>query len=102
MSCFVAGAIFGDDGMSLFVAGATCGEYWAIAGMRSVAFLQSIKMRPQSATSKLGERTGCGCPFHSRIMLGTVSEQLSIGRSDSRILGFMLEARISWHGAIIW
>ena len=72
---------------------------WAIAGMRNVVFLQS-KMHPQSAASKLGERMGCGCPFHSRITLGTLSEQLSIGRNDSRISGFMLEVNISWRAQL--
>ena len=87
--------VIGDDGMSLFVAGATFGEYLGDS-RNAKCCVSTIKIRPQSAASKLGERMGCGCPFHSRITLGTLSEQLSIGRNDSRISGFMLEVNISW------
>ena len=53
----MAGAAFGDVGVSLFVAGAVFGEIWVDS--RSVKCCNfQYKMRLRSATGKLGERAG--------------------------------------------
>ena len=41
VSLFVAGAVFGDLGVSLFVAGAVFGEIWEIAGARNVVIVNT-------------------------------------------------------------
>ena len=57
VSLFVAGAVFGDLGVSLFVAGAVFGEIWIDS--RSVKCCNfQYKMRLRSAKSNLGERAG--------------------------------------------
>ena len=53
----MAGAVFGDLHMSLFVAGAVFGEIWVDS--RSVKCCNfQYKMRLRRAKSKLGERAG--------------------------------------------
>ena len=37
------------------------------------------KMRLQSAKSKLGEQTGCGCSFHVQMIFGSYSDHSLIG-----------------------
>ena len=55
VSLFVAGALFGDLGVSHFVAGAVFGEIWV--GSRSAKRCHfPYKMRLRSAKSYLGER----------------------------------------------
>ena len=56
----MAGAIFGEVGVSLFVAGAafTC-NFWAIAGARNLVFFP-YKQRLQDGTSKVSEAAGAG------------------------------------------
>jgi len=57
VSLFVAGAVCGDVGVSLFVAGAAFGEIWVNSrGAKCCNF--HYKMRLQSAKSNLGERAG--------------------------------------------
>ena len=57
VSLFVAGAVFGDLGVSLFVAGAVFGEIW-IDGRSAKCCNFQYKMRLGSAKSKLAERAG--------------------------------------------
>ena len=53
----MAGAVFGDRAVSLFVAGAVFGEIWVDS--RSVTWCNfQYKMRLRSAKSKLGEWAG--------------------------------------------
>ena len=52
-----AGAVFGDVGVSLFVAGAVFGEIWVDTRSATCYNLQ-YKMRLPSAKSNLGERAG--------------------------------------------
>ena len=57
VSLFVAGAIFGDVAVSLFVAGVVFGKIWV--NSRSAKRCNSqYKMRLRSAKSNLGERAG--------------------------------------------
>ena len=57
MSFCVAGAAFGDLGVSLFVAGAVFGEIWVDSRSAKCCNFQ-YKMRLRSAKSILGERAG--------------------------------------------
>ena len=72
---FVAGAIFGDVGASPFVAAYSIfGEILGDSRTPTRCAFRD-KKRLRSRESKLGERTGCGCPFHAdrfRIMLESV------------------------------
>ena len=53
----MAGAVFGDLGVSLFVAGAVFGEIW-IDGWSAKCCNFQYKIRLGSAKSNLGERAG--------------------------------------------
>ena len=53
----MAGAVFCDLAVSLFVAGAIFGEIWVDSRSAKCCNFQ-YKMRPRSAKSKLGERAG--------------------------------------------
>ena len=57
VSLFVAGAVFGDVGVSLFVAGAVFGEIWVDSRSAKRCNFQ-YKMRLRSAQINLGERAG--------------------------------------------
>ena len=57
VSFFVAGAAFGDLGVSFFVAGAVFGEIWVDSRSAKCCNFQ-YKMRLRSAKSNLGERAG--------------------------------------------
>ena len=57
VSLFIAGAVFGDLGVSLFVAGAVFGEIWVDSRSANCCNFQ-CKMRLRSAKSNLGERAG--------------------------------------------
>ena len=57
VSLFVAGAAFGDVGVPLFVAGTVFGEIWV--GSRSAKCCNfQYKMHLRSAKNNLGERAG--------------------------------------------
>ena len=53
----MAGAVFGDLGVSLFVAGAVFCEIWVDSRSAKGCNVQ-YKTRPRSAKSDLGERAG--------------------------------------------
>ena len=57
VSLFVAGAAFGDVGVSLFVAGTVFGEIWVDSRSAKRCSFQ-YKIRLRSAKSNLGERAG--------------------------------------------
>ena len=57
VALFVAGAVFGDLGVSFFVAGAVFGEIWVDSRSAKCCNFQ-YKMRLRSAKSNLGERAG--------------------------------------------
>ena len=68
----MAGAVFGEVGVSLFVAGAALGEILIdsrSAGARNVVFCH-IKMRLQGGTRKVSEAAGA----RRRIILGLSSD----------------------------
>ena len=54
----MAGAVFGDLGVSLFVAGAVFGEIWVVDSRSAKRCNFQYKMRLRSAKSNLGERAG--------------------------------------------
>ena len=70
----MAGAAFGDLGVSLFVAGAVFGEIWVDSRSAKRCNFQ-YKMRCRGRKSKLCERTGSGLQFHGRIMFGSWSNR---------------------------
>ena len=58
VALFVAGAVFGDLGVSFFVAGAVFGEIW-VDGRSAKCCNFQYKMRLRSANSKPGRTGGC-------------------------------------------
>ena len=82
----MAGAVFGDLAVSLFVAGAVFGEIWVDSRSATCCNFQ-YKMRLRSAKSNLGERTGSVLPFHGRIMFGSWSNRPCIGNDASTVFG---------------
>ena len=72
-SLSVAGAVFGDLGVSLFVAGAVFGEIWVDSRSAKRCNLR-YKMRCRGGKSKPCERTGSVLQFHGRIMVGSCSD----------------------------
>ena len=78
----MAGAVFGEVGVLLFVAGAALGEIW-IGSRSAKCCIFPYKMRLQGGTRKVSEAAGARRRFHARIMLGLSSNRLSIGGSNS-------------------
>ena len=77
-SFFVAGAVFGEVELSLFVAGAICREIWN--GSRSAkCCIFQYEMPVVSAKRNLGCAAGCGLTVswsdHSRNGLGSFSDR---------------------------
>ena len=91
----VAGAVFGEVGVSLFVAGAAFREI-LIDSWSAKCSIFPYKMRLQDAKSKVSEAAGARWRFHGRIMVGLSSNRLSIGGSNSGIFRWHLELRILW------
>ena len=82
----MAGAVFGEVALSLFVAGAVFREIWNDSrSAKCCNFQYKIKMLMASAKSNLGHEAGCGltvaCSDHARIILGSFSERSRIGRA---------------------
>ena len=86
VSLFVAGAIFGDLGVLLFVAGVVFGEIWVDSRSAKCCNFQ-YKMCCRGGKSKLYERTGSVLQFHGRIMFGLRSNRPRIGNAASTVLG---------------
>ena len=80
----VAGAVFGEVQVSLFVAGATFREMWNDSWSAKCCIFQ-YKMLAASAKSSLGCEAGCGVTVswsdHGRIGLGSCSDHGRIGRA---------------------
>ena len=70
----MAGAAFGDVGVSLFVAGTISGEIWVDSRSAKCCDFQ-YEMRLRGAKSNLGERAGARWPVHARIMPGSCSNR---------------------------
>ena len=77
LSLFVAGAAFGDVELSLFVAGPAFGEIWNDSRSAKCCIFQ-YKMLVVGVKSNLGCEAGCGVTVsfsdHSRILLGSCSD----------------------------
>ena len=74
VSLFVAGAVFGEVQVSLFVAGAVFGEIWNDSRSAKCCIFQ-YKMLVVGVKGHLGCEAGCGLTVswsdHARIMLGS-------------------------------
>ena len=85
----MAGAIFGEVEVSLFVAGAIFGEIWNDSRSAKCCIFQ-YKMPVVGVKSNLGCEAGCGVTVlfsdHGRIILGTVSDRSRIGIDVSSVL----------------
>ena len=75
VSLFVAGAVFGEVRVSLFVAGAVFGEIWNDSRSAKCCIFQ-YKMLVVGVKGNLGCEAGCG--LHGRIMLGSCSDHARI------------------------
>ena len=90
----MAGAVFGDLGVPLFVAGAVFGEIWVDS--RSA----KCKMRCGGRKNKLCEGTGSVLQFHARIMFGSWSNRPRIVNDASTVFGkFLLDFGVQFCGA---
>ena len=95
----VAGAVFGEVGVSLFVAGAAFGDI--LGDSRSAkCCMFPYKMRLQDRTSKVSEAAGARWRFYLRIMLGLSSNRLYIGGSNSESFRCNLELKDFVAGAV--
>ena len=92
----MAGAVFGDLGLSLFVAGAVFGEIWVDSRSAKCCNFQ-YNIRCRGGKSKLCERTGSVLQFHGRIMVGSWSNRPRIGIDASTVFGkFFLDFGIQF------
>ena len=99
-SFFVAGAVFGEVGVWLFVAGAAFRAI--LGGSRSAkCYIFSYKMRLQDGTSKVSEAAGARWRFYPRNVVGMSSNRLSIiGGSNSWSFRWNLELADFVAGAV--
>ena len=86
----VAGEVFGEVGVWLFVAGAALGEI-LIDSRSAKRCIFPYKMRLQGGTRKVFEAAGARWRFCRRIMVGLSSNRLSIGGRNSGIFRWHLE-----------
>ena len=109
----MAGALFGEVEVSLFVAGAVFGEILNDSRSAKCCIFQ-YKMLVVGVKSNLGCEAGCGRRFHGRIglgswsdhgriMVGSWSDRSRIGRAlemtfqlFSRNLSAILESHFAW------
>ena len=90
VSLFVAGAVFGEVRVSLFVAGAVFGEIWNDSRSAKCCIFQ-YKMLVVGVKYNLGCEAGCGLTrFHGRIMLGSWSDRPRIGNDVSSVFSKFL------------
>ena len=86
----MAGAVFGEVQLSLFVAGAAFGEIWNDSRSAKFGIFQ-YKTLVVSAKSNLGCEVGCGltgsCSDHTRIMVGSCSDRPRIVNDVSAVFG---------------
>ena len=80
----MAGAVFGEVRVSLFVAGAVFGEIWNDS-RSAKCFIFQYKMLVVGVKGNLGCEAGCGLTVswsdHARIMVGSCSDHGRIGRA---------------------
>ena len=85
----MAGAVFGDVHVSLFVAGAALREIWNDSLSAKCCIFQ-YKMLVVSAKSNLGCEAGCGVMVswseHARIMVGSCSDRSRVVNDVSTVL----------------
>ena len=96
----MAGAVFGEVEVSLFVAGAVCGEIWNDSRSAKCCIFQ-YKMLVVGVKSNLGCEAGCG---HARIILGSWSDRPRIGNNVLAVFSkFLLDFGRSFFvaGAVI-
>ena len=90
----MAGTVFGEVQVSLFVAGAAVGEIWSDSRSAKRCIFQ-YKMLVVGVKSNLGCEAGCGltvaCSDHARNGLGTVSDRPRIVNDV-----FICFEQISW------
>ena len=102
----MAGAVFGDVELSLFVAGAVFGEIWNDSRSTKCCIFQ-YKMLVVGVKSNLACEAGCGVTVsfsdHSRILLGSFSDHSRIGPAlemtfqlFSRNFCKILESHFAW------
>ena len=81
LALFVAGAVFGDVELALFVAGAVFDEIWNDSRSAKCCNFQ-YKMLVVGVKSNLGCEAGCGLTVswsdHARIMVGSCSDHARI------------------------
>ena len=91
----MAGAVFGELGMSLFVAGAAFGDILGDSRSAKCCFFQ-YKMRLQDGTSKVSEAAGARCDF----LIGLCSDYPRIifilAEAIQRVSAEILNLKISW------
>ena len=85
----MAGTVFGEVQVSLFVARAAFGEIWNDSRSVKCCIFQ-YKMLVVGEKSNLGCEAGCGLTVsfsdHSRIMVGSCSDRSRIGNDVSSVL----------------
>ena len=98
----MAGAVFGEVEVSLFVAGAVFGEIWNDSRSAKCCIFQ-YKMPVVGVKSNLGCEAGCGVTVsfsdHGRIQLGSSSDRSRIVIDVSSVLEFVseiLENHFAW------
>ena len=96
----MAGAVFGEVEVPLFVAGAAFGEIWNDSRSAKCCIFQ-YKMLVVGVKSNLGCEAGCG------LMVGSCSDHARIGRAlemtfhlFSPNFSHILDGHFSWHGAV--
>ena len=89
----MAGAVFGEVRVSLFVAGAVFGEIWNDSRSAKCCIFQ-YKMLVVGVKGNLGCEAGCGLTVswsdHSRIMVGSCSDRPRIGNDVSSVFSKFL------------
>ena len=88
----MAGAVFGEVEVSLFVAGAVFGEIWNDSRSAKCCIFQYNML--VVGESNLGREAGCGLTVswsdHARIMVGSWSDRPRIGNDVSSVFGKFL------------
>ena len=94
VSLFVAGAVFGEVQESLFVAGAVFGEIWNDSRSAKCCIFSIRNARGGRERYNLGCEAGCGltvsCSDHGRIILGSCSDRPRIGNDASSVFSKFL------------
>ncbi len=86
----MAGAIFGDVGVSFFVAGTAFGDVGVVDSRSAKRSIFRFKMHCRGGKSKLCERSGSVLQFHGRIGFGSWSNRLRIVNDASAVFGKFL------------